>query len=269
LLTFFTIPKPFKGYIDVIQRNAIASWKKIDPSVEIILFGIEDGVAQIAKEFNIKHVPDIESNEYGTPYVSDLFEKVQKIAQYDLICFVNCDILLFSNLLDAINRMNRTGKGFFFMGKKKNIDYNNNINIQSNNEKEVMDYIKEFGSFPVGAGTGMDYLVFNKGLIKKMPKFLIGRPVWDNWVMWFAANSKYPFVDCTDIVTALHQNHTYHHVPNGRNGSWEGPEADYNRSLLVRSDQICTIKDATYVLTKRWFRPSIKGHYRKIFRHIL
>ncbi len=31
MITIFAIPKPFKGHIDVIQRNAIQSWTKLSP----------------------------------------------------------------------------------------------------------------------------------------------------------------------------------------------------------------------------------------------
>ena len=42
MLTIFSTPKPFRGHIGVIQRNAIESWKRIHPDVEIILFGDEE-----------------------------------------------------------------------------------------------------------------------------------------------------------------------------------------------------------------------------------
>jgi hypothetical protein len=44
MITFFTTPKPFRGHIGVIQRNAIESWKRIHPSAEVILFGDEVSV---------------------------------------------------------------------------------------------------------------------------------------------------------------------------------------------------------------------------------
>ena len=43
MITFFTTPEPFRGHIDVIESNAIESWKRIHPSVEVIPFGDEEG----------------------------------------------------------------------------------------------------------------------------------------------------------------------------------------------------------------------------------
>ena len=59
MLTIFTIPKPFIGHIGVIQRNAIKSWLNLVPECEIILFGDEPGIQEIAQEFEIMHVPEI------------------------------------------------------------------------------------------------------------------------------------------------------------------------------------------------------------------
>jgi hypothetical protein len=47
-MTIFAIPKPFIGQIGVIQKNAIASWTKLSPRPEIILFGDEIGTGAIA-----------------------------------------------------------------------------------------------------------------------------------------------------------------------------------------------------------------------------
>ena len=45
MLTFFSTPKPFVGHIDVIQRNALRSWRQIHPDIEILLFGDDAGAA--------------------------------------------------------------------------------------------------------------------------------------------------------------------------------------------------------------------------------
>jgi hypothetical protein len=52
MLTIFTIPKPFRGHIEVIQRNAIESWLRLRPQCEIILCGDDPGVAEAASEYS-------------------------------------------------------------------------------------------------------------------------------------------------------------------------------------------------------------------------
>ena len=81
-------------YIGIIQRNAVTSWTRISPRPEIILFGDETGTAEIAREFVVRHVPDVKRNDKGTPYLSDLFEKAQSLASHPSLCYVNADICL-------------------------------------------------------------------------------------------------------------------------------------------------------------------------------
>jgi hypothetical protein len=38
MLTLFTTPKAFSRHINVIQRNALRSWKLLDPDAEVIVF---------------------------------------------------------------------------------------------------------------------------------------------------------------------------------------------------------------------------------------
>jgi len=56
VITIFAMPKPFHGHIEIIQRNAIQSWMRLDPGVELILFGDEHGTAGVCKEFGLRHV---------------------------------------------------------------------------------------------------------------------------------------------------------------------------------------------------------------------
>ena len=50
VLTLFTVPKPFRGHVGDIQRNAIESWRALRPSVQVVLVGDEDGVAEAARD---------------------------------------------------------------------------------------------------------------------------------------------------------------------------------------------------------------------------
>src|ERR1041384_2312036 len=102
MLTLYTIPKPFRDHIGVIQRNAIHSWTRLRPRCEIILFGDDAGVAAAAAELGVRHVPAIARNEYGTPLVSDVFAQAQRLATHELLCYINADIILTGDFLPAV-----------------------------------------------------------------------------------------------------------------------------------------------------------------------
>ena len=89
MITFFTLPKPFVGHIGMIQRNAIQSWTRLHPDVDILMFGDEQGTAEVAAEFGIRHFPDVEVNEYGTPRMSGYFQQAEEVARYPRMCYVN------------------------------------------------------------------------------------------------------------------------------------------------------------------------------------
>jgi hypothetical protein len=41
MLTILTSPKPFRGHVGIILRNAIQSWKFVHAKAEVIFFGGE------------------------------------------------------------------------------------------------------------------------------------------------------------------------------------------------------------------------------------
>ena len=94
MLTIFTTAKPFRGHIGIIQRNALQSWKALHPAVEIILFGADEGAADVAQELGLHHEPHVERNEHGIKRLDYLFARAQLIAKHDVLCYVNCDIIL-------------------------------------------------------------------------------------------------------------------------------------------------------------------------------
>jgi hypothetical protein len=79
---------------------------------------------------------------------------------------------------------------------------------------------------------GMDYFAFPRGMTPHMPPFVVGRPGWDIWLVWETAAAGIPLLNVTSGAPVLHQNHNYAHVPSGRDGGYQGPEADMNHRLI-------------------------------------
>ena len=113
MLTFFTTAKPFEAHIDAIQRNAIRSWQKLHPDVEIILMGDDAGAAEVCAEMGLRHIPGVRRNKYGTKYLADIYEKAQAAARHELVCHINCDIVLQSDFLRAVGQVAARDKRFF------------------------------------------------------------------------------------------------------------------------------------------------------------
>ena len=247
MLTIFTIPKPFRGHIGIIQRNAIQSWLKLRPDCEIILFGNEEGMAEVAAELGVRHVPNIRTNEYGTPFLDGVFESAQQIANNDLVCYVNADIILMNDFISAIQRLETV---WDFGGDEWEEHLRNFVNIHG-----VLH--PPFGS---------DYFVFPKGALGTLPPFVVGRPGWDNWMIYRARKFNILVIDVSPVVTVIHQNHDYGHVSDGTGKTYEGPEANQNINLIDTLDDT-TLHDANFVLTSQGLRrPKLIQKYIYRFR---
>src|SRR5580704_11582115 len=122
MLTFFTTAKPFVGHIDIIQRNAIRSWQKLHPDVEIILMGDDAGAAEVCAEMGLRHIPKVRRNKYGTKYLADIYEQAQAAARHELLCHINCDIILKGDFLRAVKQVAARDKKFLMAGRRWDVD---------------------------------------------------------------------------------------------------------------------------------------------------
>lgn len=246
MLSLFTIPKPFSGHIKIIQTNAIQSWLRLRPPCEIILLGNEEGTAEVASRFGIRHIPDIECNEYGTPLVSSVFSVAQNAAKHQLMCYVNADIILMGDFLPAIQRLDRPL--FLIVGQRWDVDLKELVDFDDVQwESPLRSHVVKYGK--LHSKRGIDYFVFPRGLYEDIPPFAIGRTAWDNWLIYKVRSLRVPVIDATKVITAIHQNHSYSHHPMGKEGTWKGPEAERNRELMGGKDQSLNINHATLVLT--------------------
>lgn len=263
MITIFTIPKPFSGNAATTQKNAIRSWTLLHPKCEIILFGDEDGTDKVAAEMNVRNIPEIARNEFGTPLLSDAFEQADRYSTRNVLCYVNCDIVLFNDFLEAIRQVVTRKQRFLMIGRRWDLDIDQAIDFNLRWEEKLRYIVKERGR--LHSKHGIDYFVFSKGLFVKIPSFAVGRPGWDNWMIYKARISGYNVIDSSRVVMAVHQNHDYCHVPHGNGLDYNGPEGARNLALIGYdhltiddANYLLTKRDAAnYLLTKRYLRPTI------------
>ena len=98
------------------------------------------------------------------------------------------------------------------------------------------------------APSGIDYFVFNKDLWKSLPDFIIGRPGYDNWLIWKARRTFVPIIDATNSIQVIHQNHHYNfHNKNLDMNKYPKLEWDINKKLT--QNKTLNILDSTYELS--------------------
>jgi hypothetical protein len=245
MLTIFSVPKPFEGHIGMIQRNAIRSWTSVGQACQVIICGDEQGAAEAAAEFGVDMIRGIERNEFGTPLLNSVFQRVEERATHELLCYVNGDLILFPDLLEAVRLIAAEYQRFLLVGDVTNLDLREEIDgdFQGDLRRRAATDGKVRGRI------GIDYFVFPRGSMGSLPAFAVGRPRWDNWMIWRARSLRMPVVDASASVLVIHQNHGYGHVAQAVGGRWRGPEGDRNLRLLGSMERAFSLDHATHRLT--------------------
>ena len=277
MLTLFATPKRFQGHIGAIQRNAITSWARLNPKPEIILFGTEEGTAEIARELGVRHVPTVKTNQWGTPLVSDLFGQAEAIGSGSVLCYVNADILLFDDFPQAIGRVSAWSKHFLMVGRRTDLDVTGPIDFQADWARRIRTRAGHEGKLQIARS--IDYFAFSRGLYPAMPPLAIGRFWWDNWLLWKARSLGAKVVDASKAAIVIHQNHDYSHTTYGPSKeemmaseecilnarlTCENP-GDYDDGFFWR--YAYTIDDATYKLTPDGIRTNPRRLWKQFKRY--
>ena len=267
MLTLFTIPKSFHGHTGIIQRNAIQSWLHLRPACEIILLGDDEGTAEIAAEFKLRHVAGVARNQYGTPLVNSVFGEAEKAATYPLMCYINADIILMSDFLDAIQRV-KNMKNFLLVGQRRDLNSPDFLDFAQPDWEQRLHFSANKNGV-LHPPTGIDYFVFPRGLFGYIPPFAIGRTAWDGWLIYRSHTSGAKVIDATFTVMAIHQNHDYSHYPGGQRGILKSPEVRLNLKLARGWRHQFTINDARYILTPEGLIPiPIGKHIKERLRYL-
>ena len=245
MLTVFAVPKPFAGHIGVIQRNAVRSWRALHPECQILLCGDEAGSAEAAFELGVERLLDVDTNEFGTPLLSSVFASVEMRADHDLLCYVNADMLLFPDLVDAVRRVTGACDRFLVVGETFDLEVSRDLAVDAAEAQRLEERARAEGTRR--GRKAIDFFVFRRGTLGEVLDFAVGRPCWDNWVIWRARSLRMPVVDVTDVATVIHQSHEYGHVQHVRGSRWEGPEGDSNLELMRWEERRFSLDDATHV----------------------
>jgi hypothetical protein len=261
MITLFAIPKAFAGETAVIQRNALESWAHLGPEVEILLLGGDEGLAEAAAHVGARHVRDVETTQFGTPLLSSAFALARDASSRPVLAYVNADIMLLPDFVHAVRRIRLTS--FLCLGRRWNVDLDAPFDFGPGYEERLRAFVRTDGELALP--DAIDYFVLDRnGPLTELPPFAVGRPGWDNWMIYRARRLGVPVVDATRAITAIHPRHGYEHVPERTGALWYGPEAEANFQLIKGLERFQT-RHATHVLTRRFLVPGL-GPRRLISR---
>ncbi len=213
-LTIFTAPKPFTNpHINVIQRNAIQAWTRL-PDVDVILIGDEPGIPEAAQELGARNAREVKRDEKGIPLVSAVMELGHAMSTSPVLCYANGDMMLMSDLVRAARTVTEQVHDYLLVGQRWNLDLAEPFNFDGDWESRLRLEVAARGSFY--SPWGIDYFIFPRHLYTSVPDFTIGRPAWDNWMVYHARTSFGMAIDASRDILAVHQNPDYSHLPGNR-----------------------------------------------------
>jgi hypothetical protein len=243
----------------MIQRNALKSWTLLHPDVEVIVFGDDVGAAEVCREFDLRYEPNIDRNENGTKGIRSIFGRAQEIARHNYVCYSNCDIILTSDFLRALEAVSDCQREFLMVGRRWDLDVTEPIDFFHDHWQEAILGRAHREGFQ-RLYYNIDYFAFRRGLYREFPNLVIGRNWWDQWLVWQAGAAGVPVVDVSDVVCAVHQNHDYSYHPEGMAGVWGDDATRENFRRAGGWSHLHTIEDARYHLRAAGLQPN-RGYW--------
>lgn len=158
------------------------------------------------EKWDIKLVP-VDYTDYGMPYIDSMFKKASEVANNDVLCFINSDIIPISGLMEAVSHMKKSGlKEFILTGQRYDVDVDDDLDWEYIGVHRNIFYYLQKSTFHDSGG---DYFMFPKSMDwSHMPPFAAARGKWDTWINGDALERGIPLIRATDSITLLHQNHS-------------------------------------------------------------
>ena len=265
LVTILTAPKPFVDpHIQLIQKNALRSWKALGNQVDIIVLGNDEGITENMISLGIRQYPNVRCNDKGTPLISSMLEIGRNESSSPYLAIVNTDIILFPDFIQSVKIVSKVRKKFLIMGQRWDMEITKEIGEQDSDFTLLKQRVPVEAKLHVPLGS--DYFIFPRTSYQLIPDLVIGRAGWDNWFIYKSRWEGWTVVDASCDVMIVHQSHDYAHLPGGKS-HYRLPETRRNITLGGGEHTIFTLFDAQYDLVNGQLVKK-KNTWKKLRREI-
>jgi hypothetical protein len=272
MLTIFTAAKPFRGRTATIQRNALRSWMQLHEDVQIILFGDAVGTQEVAWELGLHYEASPRLTSSGAVRLDYMLATARRLARYNVLCFVACDILLQRDLCEALNRVEALHHEFVMVGRAGTVrtevaDACSSADAMNRAAKNV--HVASLESASKSSHARLDYVIFSRNcFVGNVAELPANSPLATKWLMRRAMANEVHVVDASRMVGALKQIEpesgcvTIPEAPAARRNLLCAEEklvlfGEYGHLLgMMHAPYLLTSKD---IVTNRWLG---LGHWR-------
>jgi hypothetical protein len=212
MITLFTTTKDFIGQNAINQINAIRSWLNAPVPVQIVIFGRSQGVDFFSNIHQVTIIEDVKISPTGLPLINSMFAAASSLSTYPICCFANADILLTERFFtDISNIHSKLKSNYLIVGQRIDVHVASHIVFDKGWEKRFNHTYRN--EMVVHEPYGSDFFVFPKDQYSEtsLPKLVVGRVAWDNYMLYDARMKRIKLVDLSKSTMVIHQNHDYAH----------------------------------------------------------
>ena len=142
-------------------------------------------------------------NRFGMPEIRSLLMYAYQVhPRAETYTYVNSDILIDGSLCDTVTAVSKAMKNidFVVVGARKDVLWEKDMH--------TIPFIDNYQSGTFARTDAIDYFITTKRAIpwESIPRFVLGRPAYDNWLVNYAAQSpRVVLIDATKTIKVVHQ----------------------------------------------------------------
>ncbi|MEN2993527.1 MAG: hypothetical protein ABDH91_08255 [Bacteroidia bacterium] len=189
-----------------VQRIALESWLSLTPRPQIILVTDHPTTENVAKEYGVESTPCLAFSPRGVPLLSSIFEQAYRLAKYDLLVYVNADIIVSNRVHSVVEIVSKRWKKYLIVSSPYLIDHKR-LSPGRDFEQAIKNAI-------LGRHyhCNIDIFIFQRSLFQRVPPFAVGKHFWDSWLVSYSMLRGIPVIDATDYLPIFHPNEEPYHL---------------------------------------------------------
>ena len=221
--------------------------------------GDDEGVAEVAKEYSIDHVPEVALDQDRIPMRSSMCALARKVAEHDLLCIINSDIIIVNNFVRGVRVIHLDR--FVAAGRRFDLNVEREVAFEDPAWRTVLsEEIDRNGS--LHGPSAIDYVVYPKEMVPMiLPPFPVNMPGWDPWFLYEHKRHGIPIVDLSPLVSVVHQNHETKKETLAKQRRWRmDSESMRTLSSIGGFENMMTLREADYIVDETGLRrPGLVG----------
>lgn len=190
-----------------IYSNTLKTWASMKPFIQPVIFTNITEMSVFANAAGWYTLPLPGCTCDGVPILREMFQTIFKFTHTDLAAYANSDILFNPGLIDSLiglkDFLDRNNVPILMTGKRIDVFIDK---IKDNIVANVAEVDKLLGEGVLSWDYAADYFVTNRKFPwSKVPDLVVGRALYDNWIIDFSRKKNVKVIDSTNTVNALHQ----------------------------------------------------------------